>query len=123
MSKTGIAGMVQSAAWMSHQMDLEVVAFGRAGDAPKDSCLLQMTGRFLAYDVFLDGGFVFLDATSMDQAEGASQRLLTIGDTEQGWSDLCRLVQALERNQIRDVKVRPLEIGESGNRDSWVIGD
>jgi hypothetical protein len=58
----------------------------------------------------------------MDRAE-ARQRLLTIGDTKQGWFDLCRLVQALERNLIRDVKVRPLEIGESGNRDSWVIGD
>jgi hypothetical protein len=122
MSKIGIAGMVQSAAWMSHQMDLEVATFGRAGDAPTNSCLLQMTGCFLAYDVLLDGGFIFWDATPMDQAE-EPQRLLTIGDTEQGWSDLCRLVQALERNRICDVKQRPLEIGESGNRDSWVIGD
>ena len=104
-------------------MDLEVGTFGRAGEAREDSCLLQMTGRFLAYDVLLlDGGFVTLDATSMDQAE-EPQRLLTIGDTKQGWSDLCRLVQALERNQISDVSVRPLEIGEAGNRDSWVIGD
>ena len=92
--------MVQSAAWMSYRLDLEVLTFGRAGDAPKDSCLLQMTGRFLAHNVLLDGGFVNLDATSMDQAE-EPQRLLTIGDTEVGWSDLCRLVQALERNQIR----------------------
>jgi hypothetical protein len=122
MSKIGIAGMVQSAAWMSHQMDLEVVTFGRAGDAPTNSCLLQLTGRFLAYDVLLDGGFIFLDATPMDQAE-EPQRLLTIGDTEQGWSDLCRLVQTLERNRICDVKPRPLEVSEAGNRDSWVIGD
>ena len=56
----------------------------------------------------------------MDLAE-EPQRLLTIGDTKEGWETNCQLVASLERNQIKDVKQRPLEIGESGNRDSWVI--
>ena len=93
MSKTGIAGMVQSAAWMSHQMDLEVVAFGRAGDAPKDSCLLQMTGRFLAYDVFLDGGWIFLSAQLMDRSD-PPESLASFGDGR-GWLETGLLDRSL----------------------------
>ena len=39
--------------------------------------------------------------------------MLTIGDTKSGWTTICQLAQALERYQIKDVKQRPLEIGES----------
>jgi hypothetical protein len=119
----GVSGMVRAALWFEDRLGLETLNIGREALQRRDSCTLQTCGRYLFYSITIDGGFVFLDVSPMDRAIGASERLLTIGDTKQGWFDLCRLVQALERNQIRDVKVRPLEIGESGNRDSWVIGD
>jgi hypothetical protein len=109
---------------LEDRLDLETLSFARECFDRKDSCTLQTYGRHLFYSIVIDGGFVFLDVAPMDQAEEPQrQRLLTIRDTEQGWSDLCRLVQALERCRIKDVQQRPLEIGESGNRDSWVIGD
>ena len=47
---------------MSSRFNLEVLSFGRAGDAPPQSCKLELTGRHLLYDVTLDGGFIFISA-------------------------------------------------------------
>ena len=120
----GISGLVRATIWFEDCLDLQTLSISRAALQRKDSFTLETCGKFLFYSITIDGGFTNLDVTPMDQAEESQrQRLLTIGDTKQGWSDLCRLVQALERNQIRDVSVRPLEIGEAGNRDAWVIED
>jgi hypothetical protein len=69
---------------------------------------LQSRGRHLFCSIMIDGGFIILDVAPMDRGE-EPQRLLTISDTKEGWCDVASLVQALERNQIRDVKKRPLE--------------
>ena len=45
--------------------------------------------------------------------------LLTVADGP-GWPVACKLVAALERGQIKSLK-RPIEIGEPGSPDSWVI--
>ena len=119
---SGISAMVRAALWFEDQLNLTVLNIGRESFARKDSCTLQCCGTHLLHSIQIDGGWVSLEVTPMDQAE-QPQKLLTIGDTKQGWSDLCQLVQALERYQIKDVRERPLGIGTPGNRDSWVIGD
>jgi hypothetical protein len=119
---SGVSGMVRAALWFEDRLGLETLTIGREALDRRDSCTLQTCGKHLFFLILLDGGFVSLNVTPMDQVE-ERQRLLTVGDTKEGWSTICQLVAACERNQIRDVKQRPLEIGESGNRDSWVIGD
>ena len=61
--------MVFAGAWLSDKFDLEVLSFGRESLAPKDSCKLEMSGRYLAYDVTLDGGWIFLSVAVMDRGD------------------------------------------------------
>jgi hypothetical protein len=119
MSDSGIGAMVQSAAWMSYRLDLEVLTFGRAGDAPKDSCLLQMTGRFLAYNVLLDGGWIFLSAQLMDKAD-PPESLASFADGPDGWKQVCAIVRGLERDQIKSL-AKPIELGGGSGPNGWVI--
>jgi hypothetical protein len=66
-SGSGLGAFVYAAAWLSNRFDLEVLNFGRAGNAPPQSCKLEMLGRFLAYDVTLDGNRIFIYAQVMDR--------------------------------------------------------
>ena len=95
-------------AWLSDKFDLEVLSFGREGLAPKDSCKLEMSGRHLAYDVTLDGGWIFLSATVMDRGD-PRETLLTIADNAENWRLICQVITALERNNIRELQPSRLE--------------
>jgi hypothetical protein len=96
-------------------------ASGGAAFAPKDSCKLEMTGRWPAYDVTLEGGWIFLSIQLMDQGD-PPESPLSVGDGSEGWRTSCKPIAALERNQINSLSPRPIEIGEPGSPDSWVIG-
>ena len=109
MNSDGIAGMAKAGAWLSNLLDLEVLGCGRAGDAPAHSCKLEMSGRFLAYDITLDGGWIFLSVAVMDRAD-PPESLLTIADNAENWRTVCQLITALERSAIRQLQPRPLEI-------------
>jgi hypothetical protein len=119
-SDSGLGAFVYAAAWLSNRFDLEVLSFGRAGDAPSQSCKLEMCGPFLAYDITLDSTWIFVSASVMDRSD-PPQRLATFPDVRQGWQDTCKLITALERNKVRSLEV-PLEIGDGGP-NSFVIGD
>lgn len=69
MADEGIAAQVQAAIWLAKTFDLEVETFGRAAFARKDTCKLETTGRFLAYDVTLDGGWIFVSVQLMDSGD------------------------------------------------------
>ena len=86
---SGISAMVRAALWFEDQLNLTVLNIGRESFARKDSCTLQCCGTHLLHSIQIDGGWVSLEVTPMDQAE-QPQKLLTIGDTKQGWSDLCQ---------------------------------
>ena len=119
-ANSGIAAFVKAAAWLTRFDDLEVLSFGRAGEAPKDSCKLELVGDFLAFAVTLDGGFIFVRAQPCDSGD-PPELLCTFPDNASGWQDTCRLIAACIRNQIRVLRPRPLEIGEGKN--GFVIGD
>jgi hypothetical protein len=108
-------------AWLSNRLDLEVMSCGRSADDPTESLRLEMAGRFLAYDITLDGGFVSVSAQPMDKGD-PPEMLLKVGDTLPEWRTMCKLMTALKRNQIKTLLPRPLEIGGSGP-DAFVIGD
>jgi hypothetical protein len=115
----GIAGMVKAGAWLSNLLDLEVLGCGRAGDAPAQSCKLELSGQFLAYDITLDGGWIFLSVAVMDRGD-PPESLLSLADNAENWRTICQLVAALERSAIRELQPRPLEIGPPGP-NCWVI--
>jgi hypothetical protein len=62
MADRGVGAQVYAAAWLSRVCSLEVESFGRAALARKDTCLLEMTGRHLAYTILLDGGWMSSDS-------------------------------------------------------------
>jgi hypothetical protein len=113
--KTGLSALINCGAWLSHHLDLEVMGCSQSGEAIR----LELTGRFLAYDITLDQGLVSLSAQLMDQGD-APELLLKVGDTLPEWQTVCKLITALERNQIKALSPKPLEIGEGCN--GFVIG-
>ena len=119
--KAGISAMICAGAWLSNRFDLEVMSCGRSADDPPESFRLEMTGRFLAYDVSLNEGCVSVSAQPMDNGD-PPEILLKVGDTLPEFRTVCELITALERNQIKALFPRPLEIGGSGP-NGFVIGD
>ena len=113
-SDSGLGAFVYAGTWLSTRFDLEVLSFGRSGDAPPQSCKLELVGDFLAFEIVLDGGFIFVRAQPCDSADPL-ELLCTFPDNSTGWQDTCRLIAACIRNQIKSLSPRPLEIGEGKN--------
>jgi hypothetical protein len=76
-----------------------------------------MTGRFLFYDITLDGGWIFLSAALMDRSD-PREFLFSVGDGAQGWQDVCRVVAAMERSGIQSL-VRPFHVGSDEGPNSF----
>jgi hypothetical protein len=119
MKDEGVAGMVRSGAWLSNLLDLEVLSCGRPANSPCD-CTLELAGSSLFYRISLRGGWVWILAGSLD--EGHPELLFNTADGSQGWILVRRFIQALERSGIKSLRPRPIEIGEPGSSDCFVIG-
>ena len=117
-SDSGLGAMIYAGAWLSTRFDLKVLSFGRAGDAPPQSCKLELVGDFLAFEIVLDGGFIFISAQVCDRGD-PPELLVSFPDGPQGWQDTCALISALERNNVRSLE-RPIEAGTGKN--GFVIG-
>jgi hypothetical protein len=121
MSMEGVAAMVRAAVWLENRAGLETLNIGREGLAPTNSCTLELSGRHLFYSVLLDGGFVFLSAQPMDCGDSL-ERLVGVGDGSDGWKTICHLIVAFERSGITCLAPKPIQLGEPGLPDCWVIG-
>ena len=119
-SVCGIAGMVRCAAMLSIRHDLDVASFGRSGDAPPQSCKLEMTGRHLLYDVTLDGGWLWLGVALLDKGD-PPELLANFPDGPEGFKDVSQIIQAFEREGIRSLE-KPIELGGGSGPNGWVIG-
>jgi hypothetical protein len=119
MSDHGVGAQVYAAAWLARTCGLEVESFGRTGLARKDTCLLEMSGKHLAYTVLLDGGWIFIGAQEMDR--GDAQVLVTVADGPEGWQTTCRLISTLERSGLRSL-VRPFQVGGDSGPGAFVFG-
>ena len=47
--------------------------------------------------------------------------IFNVGDTPSGWTTVRKFAEALERSGVKSLRKRPVEIGEPGSPDSWVI--
>jgi hypothetical protein len=115
--KFGVSAMVRLALHLESEWEMDVLSIGRECFDRKDSCTLSVTGKWLAYHVMIDGGFVFVSAQLMDAGD-PPQLLATFGDTVDGWAKSSNLIQALERAEVKSLQ-RPIEAGEGSN--GWVI--
>jgi hypothetical protein len=117
----GVAALVRLGVFLDDTLGMEILSIGRESFDPENSSTLIATGKWLCYFVRIDGGFVFLKVSLMDQANDPEQ-LLSAGDVDEGWRQIFTLIRALERNQIKSLTPRPLEIGDEGP-NGFVIGD
>ena len=115
---SGVSAMVHAACWFTDRLDIEVLSIGRSAHAV-ENCLLEIVGKWLAYRITLRGGWVWLYACSMNESE--PQLIFNVGDTPSGWTTVRKFAQALERSGVKSLRERPVEIGEPGSPDSWVI--
>ena len=119
MANEGVAAQVQFAAWCQRVFNLEVESFGRSASAGKDACKLEMTGRFLFYDVTLDGRWIFLSLQLMDRGDPPDS-LVHFPDNAEGWHALAQLISAFERHNIKSLE-RPIEMGNPDCPGGWAI--
>ena len=121
MGLEGVAAMVKAAIWLETRAGLATYYIGRGGLDRRDSCTLELAGRHLFYTVLLDGGFLFLSVQPMDGGDSPG-RLIGVGDGSGGWQTICHLIVALERSGITCLTPKPIQLGEPGMADCWVIG-
>ena len=79
-----------------------------------------MIGAQLFYRISIRGGWIWVDVSSLDEPQ--PEFIFQTGDGAQGWTNLRRFIQALERSGVTSLKKRPIQIGPPGHRDSFVIG-
>ncbi len=118
-TSNGVSAMVRCAVWAERRLGCDVASIGRSGLDRKDTCTLQLSGRHLFYTLVLDGGFLFFYAQPMDTGEPLD-RILTIGDTRDGWNVVARLLQAFEHSGVSSLQ-RPITLGEAPGRNSFII--
>jgi hypothetical protein len=115
----GVAGMVRTAVWLDATVGMEVLGIGRAALERAD-CTLEAAGTQLLMRVSLMGTWIWVSAGSLDEGE-PPETICNFPDSPQGWNDVRRFVQALERSGIRALQPRPIHIGQSGSSDAYTI--
>ena len=112
--------MAKAAQWLERVAGIFPESVCRGGLDRKDMYSLQASGRHLSYTLKTDGGWIFLSVQPMDTGDPPEILLITV-DGPLGWQTSCNLVRALERSGISKLQPRPLELGEPGSKDCWVI--
>ena len=112
--------MVRSGAWLDTVVGTEVISIGRSAIA-KEDCVMELTGSQLLIRVALRGNWIWVYACSLDEGD-QPELLFNIGDGPEGWITVRRFIQALERSGIKSLRERPVQIGEVGSDDCFVIG-
>jgi hypothetical protein len=121
MGTSGLSAAIQMAARLELDFsDMEVLSFGRGVTSDTD-IQLEIGGRFLLYSVTLSGE-IRLDVAQMDSTSPPEQ-IVRFADTAEGWDTLRRLCGALERNGIRSMHPRPVEVPSDWEHpdDGWII--
>jgi hypothetical protein len=111
----------RAARWLENTCALETIPINRPATARRWFFQMDAYGERLQYRLWIDGGFLFLQAAGLDQVcDESSKGLLTVGAGAEGFRTVCKLIAALERSGIKEIRL-PLQLGEVGMADSWVI--
>jgi hypothetical protein len=121
MGNSGLSAMIGVGAALELEFDnMVVVSIGRPAVSDADEYEMQIYGSWLAFRITLRASGVTLGAALMDSAEAGWDLLLRTTDDGPGWDTVRRLAASLERNGVRSLR-RPIESGEPGNPDTWII--
>ena len=112
--------MLKAGLWFDRVVGMEVLNIGRATGLERADCVMDLNGTQLSVRIALMGGWVWLSACGLDEGE-QTQPICNFPDTSQGWRDVCKLVQTLERSGVKSLRERPIHIGERGSPDCYVI--
>ena len=120
MSAFGLSGMINIGAQLEHEFEnLIVASIERPVEGTADY-EMEIFGSRLAYRISLSPNGVTLSDALMDRPETGWDLLLRAADDSSGWDTVRRLAASLERNGVRSLQ-RPIESGEPGDQDCWVI--
>jgi hypothetical protein len=119
MQDCGVAGMIRTAGWCDDRLGVEVLSIGRSATGPED-CALELCGSQLLVRITIQGSWIWVSACSLDQGE-APEPLFNVGDGPDGWTTVRRFVMALERSGVASLRDRPVQLGEPGSPDAWII--
>ena len=119
MKMNGVSGLVRAALWLEDRLNLETQNIGRESLAPSESCLLETTGKWLAYYLTIDGGWLSLKIQLMDTGE-EPQLLVSFVDGPEGFREVCKIIRLLEREEVKSLQ-RPIALGEGSGANSYVI--
>ena len=114
----GVAALVKLALFLDDQCGMSILCIGREGLDREHSCTLIAMGKWLCYYVILDKTFVFLKVSLMDQGN-EPELILSVGDVDERWRELFKIIRAFERDQIKSLE-RPIEIGGGSGPNGWV---
>jgi hypothetical protein len=116
----GIGGMVNSAAWLDATVGMEVLSIGRSA-IDREDCVLELCGSQMLVRVAIQGTWIWIAVGSLDEAS-SPEPLFNVADGPQGWTTVRAFVAALERSGIKSLRERPVQLGEVGSPDCFVIG-
>jgi len=112
--------MTRSALWLDMRFDMEVLSLGRSA-IDKADCVLEIAGSQMLVRVAIQGTWIWVAVGSLDEAS-SPEPLFNVADGPQGWTTVRAFVAALERSGIKSLRERPVQLGEVGSPDCFVIG-
>jgi hypothetical protein len=98
---------------------MEICSIGRDGLAAENCFTLEIFGKHLFYAIVVDPEKLVLMAQVLDCVD-LPEVIVTLPDDIEGFKTLARLLRGFERNDVTSLN-RPIEIGEAGSAESWVI--
>jgi hypothetical protein len=98
---------------------MTILTIGRSGLDPEDSCTLEVFGKHLYFAIVVADEKLTLLAQALDCVD-PPEVLVTLPDDVESFKTLTRLLRGLERNDVTSLN-RPIEVGEAGSPESWVI--
>ena len=107
--------MLKAARWLNLTCGLEILSLGRQTGLERADCVMEIVGSQLLLRIELRGTWIWLSAASLDEG-GESEAICNFPDGPQGWRDVCKLVQALERSGLTSLKEHPVRLGTEGPR-------
>jgi hypothetical protein len=121
MGGSGLSAMINAGAALEHEFEnLIVVSIGCPAEGAEGEYEMQIYGAQLAFRINLRAAGLTLGAALMDSAEAGWDLLLRTTDDGPGWNTARRLAASLERNGVKSLQ-RPIQVGEVGDPDAWVI--
>ena len=120
MNGTGVAAMVSMGVWAESALQMEVLSIGRPATNMVEDCVMELVSKCLSYRVALRGTWIWLSVSAMDCAD-EPELLLRAADSKEGWDWVRRLVLALERDEIKSLQPRPLELRGGSGPNGFVI--